>query len=372
MSAKIESDFKKVCREIKSVYNNNFECLLFSTGIGNNEMFNIDPNIGEFTVDAFRIGMMLYLYHNSTLNFPHELLSTETNTTVFTFADNKFHPQFIECALRYIADGKDFVLSFLPRINSSHWYTLCIQPEKFRVVILNPLSQTSNEEYEFIFNMGFELVRILGFDFEILVENCGLQTSSMSCGENSLMIALAIITNGEDGYDNLRNHFKNDFVIGSILDIYSIAMGRFCHCRKCMGDELGQNNYIIESYRVCLECEKTYGGSIGVNPENAEKCVFCERYLNVYTSEIKQIKKSLNKKKTELNMRNEIINAVRTENIANIPSGCEVNRKQEENEKIELLKQIDAMGVELKLLKERNVQLEQMCNALHESMYSNK
>lgn len=336
---KINTYFHKSCEVLKSL--DNYKSLLFSTGVGDNMIFNIDPNIGEFTVDAFRIGMMIYMYYYPHLNFPHELLSDDTDGSVFTFANNRFHPKFLKCVLDHIKLNKEFILPFLPRINSSHWYTLCIQPLKKRIVILNPLNNTVEEEQKFLFNMISKLINEIGYYFDTFIENVGLQESSMSCGENSLMIALSIITNGESGYINLLNYFNNDFKINSILDIYSISFNTKCscvNCCNCYNDiEMKTQQCIVEKYKRCIKCNEHFGGSIGINHIDAYKCIYCDNLLTFDTHDLLTIKKSLNKTQSELAIRNEILNVIENESLDNLKKGCNLSEELKKT-KLELVK----------------------------------
>lgn len=321
-------NFKKICEVFKSL--GEYKHLIFSTGISDNMIFNIDPNIGEFTVDAFRIGMMLYLYHYPNVNFSSDLLNFDIDGTLFTFANNRFHPKLIEEIEISLVYSKEFVISFLPRINSSHWYTLCIQPVKSRIIVINPLSQTSKEEEKFLIDMSKELLKNLNLKYQIIIENAGIQTSLMSCGENSMMIALSIITNGELGYSNLIEYLSQDYLVKSILDIHEISHRRKCFCKNCFGffDTMNdKTSVIIEEYKRCFKCNEYYGGSIGLNDINEKKCLFCENNFNLYNHEILRLEKSINKKESELSIRKELLSIIENESIENVKKGCDVSEE---------------------------------------------
>ena len=318
--------FDKTCETFKEI--GDYKNLLFATGLENNIMFNIDPNIGEFTVDAFRLGMMIYAYHYPDINFDVNLLSNEISGSIFTFADNKFNPSFVESVKLSIKTNTDFVISFLPRIHSSHWYTLCIQPNKDRLVIINPLQQTSNEESNFLHAMSRELFSAIGIqNMDVMIENAGIQTSCMSCGENSLMIALSILTNGEEGYSNLTNYLKNDHILNSLLDVYDISFNRKCLCSNCVGIEYTTFKTVVEKYKCCKQCNKNYGGVIGVNIETATTCIFCSVEFNDWNSNDVRQEKSLNKLNSELAIRNELIEAVRISDIQAVKKGCSLSEQ---------------------------------------------
>ena len=322
ISNKIAEYFRKSCEVFKSL--GDYKHLIFSTGIGDNTMFNIDPNIGEFTVDAFRIGIMIYMYYFPNLNFPHELLSVEADGTVFTFANNKFHYLVVEHIRNHVKSNNEFVLPFLPRSNSSHWYTLCIQPNKNRIVILNPLYYTNQEEEQFLINIGNTLSSILDCNYVVFVENAGLQNSCMSCGENSLMITLALLTNSEEGYVNLVKYFRGDFMVNSFLDIYDISLNKKCLCVNCT-DNSKNLKIIAEQYKLCIMCNVQFGGAIGINNIESQKCVYCDELFTESNHKIITINKSLNKQKSEIALRTEILKVLELGSIENLRNGCNLS-----------------------------------------------
>lgn len=341
----INTYFQKTCEVLKSL--GDYDHLLFSAGNGDDVVFNIDPNIGEFTVDALRIALLMYTHQYPEINFPSELLSDEVNTNIFTFANGVFHQEFVKYLATCILSNKDFVFPFLPRINSSHWYTFCIQPNKERIVILNPLQDTSEEEKKFLFNicnilMGNVKNILISYgsnyksNYNLLFENVGLQTSRLSCGETTLMIALSIMTNGEEGYTNLIKYFQSDNMLSSLLDIYEIAFNTKCTCKNCIEyvnqNKINENdeNYANdehEKYKKCISCYEKNEGSIGINNYESHKCIFCNSLFDFNNHEIIITKKNLNKKTTELFLRNEILDVVRKSSIENIKKGC--NKSEE-------------------------------------------
>lgn len=325
--------FTKTCKAFKEFIK--FKHLLFTTGLeddptfdmNSDATFSLDPNIGEFTVDAFRMGMIMYVYHFPDVNFNYELLHNEINANIFTFANNKFHPKFIENVKLHMVLGTDFVISFLPRINSSHWYTLCVQPSKNRIVYINPMKSTSNDDEKFLYLMSYSLFEEINHTMEILIENAGIQTSCMSCGENSLLISLAILTNGEKGYSCLINHLRNDHIINSLLDVHDIALEKKCFCCNCVNAEYKTFKKYVKVYKYCAICGSTHGRGIGLNDEDAEKCIFCGLVFDDANSSIIRNEKSFNKHYSEINIRKEIIELVDSENLDSIKKGCNTSEK---------------------------------------------
>lgn len=343
--------FTKSCKIFKEF--GKYKHLLFTTGLEDDvsfdmfsdATFNIDPNIGESTADAIRLCIILYLYHFPNVNFNIELLNNDVNSDIFTFSNNRFHPKFLNIVDLYIDKNKEFIIPFVPKIGSSHWYTLCIQPEKNRIVILNPLSDTGNEEKKLLYDICYTLFDELELNnVNIIIENAGIQTSCMSCGESSLMICLAIITNGEEGYTNLINHLKSDHIVNGIYDIYNISLNKKCFCCNCVGNDYCTFNIMKKKYKYCVLCAKKYGRSIGLNDENSEKCVFCATVFDDNTHIIIQ-KKTYNKYNTEINIRNDILCSVENEDIESIKKGCDLREKYDKLQKEydQLKKQFDKL-----------------------------
>lgn len=339
--SKLRNYFLKSSKAFKEFGNGKFKHLLFTTGLEDDlsfdmftdTTFNLDPNIGEFTADAFRLALILYLYHNTNVVFDIDLLSNEINSDVFTFNNNRFHPIFLDCIKKHLKEKTDFTISFLPRTGSSHWYTLCLQPEKTRLVIINPLKITNNKEEEYLENMFNLLCDTINTNLTIMFENSDIQSSQMSCGESNLLIMLSILTNGETGYSNLINHLKCDHVVNGICDIYDISLGKKCFCSKCVGENYETFKKYTCVYKRCIKCAKSYGGGIGLNKFNVTNCVFCNNMLTNTNSEIISHDKTQNKHDTEMNIRNEIIYSVEHEDLDHVNKGCNLTTELEQLKK---------------------------------------
>jgi len=321
---KIKKYFLKTCEVLKSM--GDYKHLLFSTGSIDNSTFDIDPNVGEFTVDALRIGLLIYIYCYPEINFPCNLLSDQIDCNVFTFANCRFHPEFLKSVKSYIKNNEDMILPFLPRIGSSHWYTFCIQPNKERIVILNPLENTSEDEKEYLVIICNNLIENIAnnLDYDVLFVDVGLQTSKMSCGESTLMIALSIMTNGEDGYSHLARYFENNNLLSNILDINDISFNKKCTCINCNNELV---NIVTEKYKLCLMCEQIYGNSIGLNDIEAFQCVYCGNIFNVDNYNIILKEKNYNKKNSELSIRKHILNSIEKESIEYFKKGCDISEE---------------------------------------------
>lgn len=334
--SKLKDSFLNTCEVLKSL--GDYKHFLFCTGPTDNATFEIDPNVGEFTVDALRLVLILYNYYYPQINFPVELLGDNIDGNVFTFADGKFHPEFINQLKLCIENDKEFIFPFLPRIGSSHWYTFCVQPIEERIVILNPLKSTSDEEKQYIENLCNNLIsKILNkLYYDVLFVDTGLQTSKMSCGESTLMIALSIITNGEKGYANLINYFENDNLLKSILDVYDISLNKKCTCINC-NDSTQEK--IIEKYKLCLSCKFFNDDAIKLNKFEEFKCIYCGVIFNIDNYDIVLNEKSINKLNSELSIRNELLQSVEYSSLDNLKKGCGTSEELKKTKlELELLK----------------------------------
>lgn len=319
----IEKYFLKTSETLKSI--DNYENLLFATGIDDDVFFEIDPNIGEFTVDAMRIGMLIYMYKFPNINFSYKLLSDEIEGSIFSFVNGNINKKLLEYMMTNLSLQKDVIIPFLPRLNSSHWYTMCIQPKKYQITILDPLPMIEQEEKEFMEKLGIEICKRIGVDYNIVVWNVGLQTSKMSCGENSLMMCLSLMTNGEYGYQKLLEFFESDYKLESILDVYYISTLKKCVCENCVDKNDIQNRIINEPYKICIKCNNKYKGSIGFNECDSENCKYCKEELTNQTYVIYTHRKTYNKKQTEILLRMEILKSIES-GLINEKHDCELTK----------------------------------------------
>jgi hypothetical protein len=288
-----------------------YKHLLFSTGLEDNmdydmnddSSFSIDSNMAEFTSDALRLAVMYYLHNNSEINFDTQLLTLEQN--LFSFDSGIYHPQLIESIKKSIENGEQFIFPFLPITGSSHWYTLFIQPMARRIIIINPLSKPDKKDQYYFHKIMFMLCEKLGVEYRICFEFANIQTSDRSCGESTLLIFLAILTAGDNGYMNLIKHLHKDSHIDSINDIKQIALGQFCKCKFCIGTNLPFRE-LKQYYNCCKNCKELNYVT------NVTKCIYCSNEFNNGTCKTIYYTTTENRKNVERNIRQEILDIVET------------------------------------------------------------
>lgn len=307
---RIKTIFTEIVKTLKDIPN--YKYLLLSTGMedcndydmNNDTTFDLDANLSEFTSDLIRLAIMYYLYNNPELNFDLNLFELGN---VFTFSGGVFHEGIITSIKKSIEHKTDFLFPFLPIVGSSHWYTLCISPDHKRLIIINPLNKSDEKEARYIYKIMHKLCEELNVNYSIYFENAGIQTSGKSCGESTLLIFFALLTNSANGYKNLVKHLHKDYPIDNIYDIKEVVNGHFCVCDKCL-DGRNTFNLIRTNYFGCKKCK-------GLSQSDKTCCTYCKLEFNDNTCEIVCYDSSVNRKKMEQGFRTNLLNAIENCNL---------------------------------------------------------
>lgn len=282
--------------------------LLLSTGMeddidydmNDETSFSLDSNLAEFTDYAMRLSIMQYLYNYPNLKFDIDLLDMEQN--VFTFSHGVFCDGLVNSIKKSITEQSDFVFPFLPISGSSHWYTLCVSPLNEKIIIINPLQRSEENELKYLYKIMQILNNKLGTRYGIAFENSGIQTSGKSCGESTLLIFFSLLINSTNGYKKLIKHLHKDLPIRNIFELQNVATGTFCKCVNCID---GKIPFIIINifYIGCKKCNR-------LNIDNVLKCSYCKTFFNDDNSERIHYNSSVNRKEMENGIRMGLLNAI--------------------------------------------------------------
>jgi len=285
-----------------------YKHLLFSTGLEDNvnydmndeTSFKLDSNLAEFTDYAMRLSIIQYLYNYPTLNFDLKLLETELN--IFTFSNGIFQKSLLKSIKKSIELNVDFFFPFLPVSESSHWYTLCVSPSCNKIIIINPLNNSNENELNYLHNIMQILCKKINIEYEINFENAGIQTSGKSCGESTLLIFFSLLHNNATGYKNLVQHLHKDLPIRNIFELCNVANGNFCDCNKCIDENIPFN--IIKIFYIgCKKCKK-------YNIYDAKECSYCKSIFTNDNSVSFHTKTSKNRQQMENQIRLNLLEAV--------------------------------------------------------------